>query len=203
MSSSNQFDDDRTLPLRRLGYLLQAAGGLIALTILGVGWLVADAMADQAETLAQATAQAVALSHRGAQVRDQHSELTDKVKSAQQQVQDAQNRLGVGPQESRFIAKLTDLAEHCGLDVSDVRPGGTTPQGSYGVLELQFSAEGNYDSLCSLLSAMNELPRICHLGGMNVTVVDAAAGKLRIELKLQLLFSTINPEPNSGTETRA
>src|SRR5687767_12670972 len=106
-----------------MSYLLQSGAGLIALIILGTGWLIAEALGNHSESLSQSTEQAIALQSRGEQILQQHSELTSKVRAAQEDVKQAQTRLGMGPQESRFIAQLTDLAEEFGLDVSNVRPG--------------------------------------------------------------------------------
>ena len=203
MSASNQFDDDRALPLRRLSYLLQGGAGLIALLILGIGWLLANVMADRASDLDQAAEQAVALRSRSRQIRNQFKVLTTKVKAAQEDVEQAQARLGVGPQESRFIAQLTDLAEQYGLEVAEIRPGSTSLHASFGILELQLSGTGSYDGLCSFLAAMDKLPRICHVAGMNVGVMDAEAESLRIDLKMQLLFSLPTAEPASRTEKQA
>ena len=203
MNPSNQFDDDRALPLRRLNYLLQGGAGIIALIILGTGWLIADAMASHAHDLDRSAEQAMALRARGKQIRERHSNLTSKVKAAQEDVEQAQTRLGIGPQESRFIAQLTDLTEQYGLEVSQVRPGSTSLHGSFGTLELQLSCDGQYEGFCQFLAAMEKLPRICHISGMNIAVIDAASGRLNIELKLQLLFALPPPEPNGEKEKNA
>ena len=203
MASYNQFDDDRGRPLRRMSYLLQSGAGLIALIILGTGWLIAEALGNHSESLSQSTEQAIALQARGEQILQQHSELTSKVRAAQEDVKQAQTRLGMGPQESRFIAQLTDLAEEFGLDVSNVRPGGVSLHGTFGVLELQASCDGSYNGLCSFLAALNEMPRICHVSGMNVVAVDQQTGNLRFELKLQLLFALPSAGPETSMEKQA
>lgn len=174
--------------------MLQIAAGVAALAILGAGWFVANSLSSRASDLEQSTAQAVAIADRDAQIREQHADLTTRVKAAQLAVAEAQSRLGDSPQESRFIAQLTDLSEEAGLNVSNVQPGATTVHGSVGILELKMSCDGTYEGLCSFLTALDKLPRICHVSGMNTSSIDSQTGELRIDLQLQLLFALPAPQ---------
>jgi Tfp pilus assembly protein PilO len=186
----SQFDEDRHRPLHWLNCGLQVTAGAVALTILTVGWLVGSAASSHIENLELSRMQATALALREGEVRRHSTDLATRIDATQKAIALAQARLGNTPQESRFVAQLTDLAEQAGLDVSTVRPAAPSVSGSLGVLELQLSCDGSYDSFRSFLMLIDKLPRVSHINGMHVVLADPQKETLRVDLQLQLLFSS-------------
>jgi Tfp pilus assembly protein PilO len=188
------FDDDRQRPLRWLGIGLQLGAGAVAIAILGSGWLIASSLSGHREQQEQLRDQARALATRDTLIREQHETLAARVRNTQHDIAAAEERLGTSPHESRFIAQLAELSEAAGLEVSSVRPGSTVHHGSVAVLELQMSCDGTHASLCSFLDQLNDLPRLCHVSGMKISLADSETGTLRIEFQLQLLFAPLEPK---------
>jgi Tfp pilus assembly protein PilO len=203
MSAINNFDHDRQRSLRWLNRGLHLGAAVLALVILAIGWCVGQGLSVHRRNLIAMEQEAAECLGRHAQIRAHHRQLTERLQATTASTDGLTARLTTGPQESRFIAQLADLAESSGLHIASSRPGRLAEYDSFGELELRVSGTGSYRSLCTFLDGLNEMPRLCHVVGMEVSVVDPTGDSLRVELQLQLLFSLPPKTPTPVAEVKA
>jgi Tfp pilus assembly protein PilO len=203
MSATNSFDHGRQQTLRWLNRGLHLGAAGVALVILLIGGAVARGLASHTSQLVAMEQEAAACIARNDQIRARHRDLTERLQHTTDATRQLSARLTEGPQESRFVAQLADLAESTGLEIAASRPGRVVEYDSFGELELRVSGTASYSGLCRFIDGLNEMPRLCHVIGMEVSSVDPTGDSLHVELQLQLLFA-LPPKPAApSTEVKA
>lgn len=106
--------------------------------------------------------------------------------------------LPAGPREAELIAQLADIGKASGLEINSFRPGHKTEHADLGQLELRLSATGPFSGLCRFLSELPTLPRLCHVGGLEISPLDEAGATIAAELQLHVLFRSqlAPPQPH-------
>lgn len=92
------------------------------------------------------------------------------------------------PQESRFLAQLSQLAESACLQISDFRPGPAEDGETLKRIEVRLSGTGSYVCLCEFLHGLDSLPRLTHVSELIVSPVNAD-GVYPISMSLAIFFA--------------
>ena len=95
----------------------------------------------------------------------------------------------MGPQESRLIAQLSDLAHTAALEIRDFRPGRKQDcRKGISDLELRILCEGSFESLCTFLEELRGLKRLCHIESIKISPLNQSGNKVNADFQVRLLF---------------
>ena len=183
---------DPNRKLRVLSWSLHGLGALIACAI-GlaaemVGYRPLDA---EVAGCARQTAELQGAIRDGERLRAEHARLRRDLASAREQSADLIERIPDQPQEADFLAQLSQLADDSGLKIQDYRPGVITPRSSYATMKVDVICAGDYESICTFLDGLAELPRHCTV--VRFEIDSASQGELySVELSQELYIATVD-----------
>lgn len=92
------------------------------------------------------------------------------------------------PQESRFLAQLSQLAESACLQISDFRPGPVEDDEALKRIEVRLSGAGSYICLCDFLHGLHSLPRLTHVSELAISPINEE-GVYPISMSLAIFFA--------------
>lgn len=92
------------------------------------------------------------------------------------------------PQESRFLAQLSQLAESASLEISDFRPGPVEDGEALKRIEVRLSGAGSYVCLCEFLHGLHSLPRLTHVSELAISTINED-GLYPISMSLAIFFA--------------
>ncbi len=98
------------------------------------------------------------------------------------------SRIPQEPQESDFLATLTELAAQSHLNVEFFSPGVTHTREKYQEMDIELQATGNYSSICQFLKGLNSIPRICNIGKLEINSLTQVPDRYTVQLSLRILF---------------
>jgi len=175
---------------------LSVIGGMLVASGLIGHWL-AEASTDHAFAREQASASIAQQAAIDRRLIDRRQSVAD----ATLECDAISASLPQGPQESRFIAQLANMAEESGVQIDDFRPGRKLDYGDgVGELELRLFCEGSYESFCTFLEQTRELKRLVHIASLRISPLDQSGNRVTAELQLRLLFSQSRPVGIAHTE---
>jgi Tfp pilus assembly protein PilO len=138
---------------------------------------------------------------RKAEIQLRRDSLCSELHGAKSEVAALEARLPQGPREAELIAQLADLGKASGLEINSFRPGHKAEHSELCQLELRLSANGPFSGLCTFLSDLPTLPRLCHVGGLELSPLDEAGTAIAAELQLNVLFRNQFAPPLPRSET--
>jgi len=176
--------------LRVLSWSLHGLGALIACAILLAAELVGYRPLDaEVAACARETAELQGVIQDGERLRAEHGRLRQELARARERSADLIERIPDQPQEADFLAQLSQLADDSGLKIRDYRPGVITLRSSHATMKVDMICAGNYESICTFLDGLAELPRHCTV--VRFQIDSASQGELySVELSLELYVAT-------------
>ena len=92
------------------------------------------------------------------------------------------------PEESRFLAQLSALADESQLSIQNFRPG--PPEDTHNVkrIRVQLSGAGSYECICTFMDGLQALPRLTHVSRLTIDPVDSS-GMYPVQLELSIFFA--------------
>lgn len=163
------FADDHRTVLRRMTsirWVIRVSALLLALAIIGVGWI-GDAMLKRhLASLKRDHADAVALIKNRDSIHGHHTELQNQLATARNEYQSLLRRIPTTASEGGFLRELSLIAAECELTIRDFRPGRVSIHPTHSEKQIQLRAEGDHVSLCRFLAALqstNRMSRVSHL----------------------------------------
>ncbi|MGH7128193.1 MAG: type 4a pilus biogenesis protein PilO [Planctomycetaceae bacterium] len=169
--------------LRATAWLLHAAGLGVTLALCAAGWLcVLGPITTQTDDARQRLDAARSLLKSDAAVRRRNVSLHAQHDGLESQSRQLLSRMPETPEESEFLAQLTQLAVRTGVLLREFQPSAAAANDSFQELEIRVSAESDYESLCRFLAGVNDLPRLCRLTALDLAVADDPGGPYRVEM---------------------
>ncbi|MFN0195858.1 MAG: type 4a pilus biogenesis protein PilO [Planctomycetaceae bacterium] len=98
------------------------------------------------------------------------------------------SRIPLEPQESDFLAALTELAGKSQLNVEFFSPGVTHSREKFQEMDVELQATGNYSSICQFLNGLNTMPRICNISKLEINSLAQIPGHYTVQISLRILF---------------
>ena len=172
--------------------LLVTAGVVLAALFLGIRPIEEQ----EARLLAKAAQLATALDIEAA-VQAEHTLLAAKRQAADVKVQELLDRIPNVPRESDFLGQITTLASEVGLSIVDYRPGTATEKQGYKQMTLTLSSDGSYESVCSFLHKLNELPRLNRVTTLDIAPVNVQ-NQYQMMMTLTIFFAPDSQLPTAG-----
>lgn len=126
---------------------------------------------------------------RADEVRATNKKLLSERSVLDERYAEVTARIPSHPDESGFLAQVTELARRAGIRVEGFRPGALRTQGRYGELEIGVTAVGDYQSLCRFLHGLPELSRFCHLVSLDVDASSQTGGSVPMSMQLRIYFN--------------
>jgi Tfp pilus assembly protein PilO len=160
-----------------------AAGGLVAAA---VGLFFVPLTRDAAGVEQQVTV-SEGFVQTAERIRTENADLKRRAAELETQMAGLMARIPDKPQESEFLANLATLAGETGLTIREYRPGVVTRKEKYDELEIELSAQANYESLCRFLSGMQSLSRLCQISQLEIKT-DEDTG-YSIDMELHVFFA--------------
>ncbi|HUQ71766.1 MAG TPA: type 4a pilus biogenesis protein PilO [Planctomycetaceae bacterium] len=149
----------------------------------------------QRET-AQLTAEAAELRtliHQTSKITQTRQQLERQLVEKESTTADLLKRMPVSPQESEFLAQVSQLANEAGLEIVDYHPGAVEPLESHHEMEVKISARGDYAAVCRFLNGSSEMPRLCRL--IQLAIGSESSGDmLSVDLTFRIYFAP-SPAP--------
>ena len=191
------FDPNRKL--RVLSWSMHGLGALvacaIALTAELAGFRPLDA---EVAACTRRTVELRAAIGDDERLRAEHARFHQELDTARGQSAELIERIPDQPQEADFLAQLSQLADDSGLKIRDYRPGVLIPKTSYATMKVDLICAADYESLCTFLDGLADLPRHCTV--IRLAVDSASPAKpYSVELSLELYVATADrPDAHTG-----
>lgn len=186
----------RPLPASRA---VDAAGVAACALLLGLAYLVG--LAPRLRERAEAVQQRADLEMG----RQEVARLEDERRALQARAADLESKLASGPlRPSRAsevngrVQAIVELAEQCGLRISQLSPGSPVPGDRFVVVPLKARGTGGYAALTSLISTLHE--RFPDTAVAALTLTGSAAGDATPEFSVEFAWYTA---PDGTTVTAA
>ena len=186
------FPADPNRKLRLVSWSLHGLGALIACAIGLAAELVGYRPLDvEVAACARQTAGLQEVIQDGGRLRAEHARLRQELALAREQSADLIKRIPDQPEEADFLAQLSQLADESGLKIRDYRPGVITPRSSYATMKVDLSCAGNYESICTFLEGLAELPRHCTVVRFEIDS-SSQVELYSVEISLELYVATVD-----------
>ena len=180
-------DRDRRTLLTE-GWLLHAAGFAVTVGLaVVVGAVILQPVHSQNQQIAAENASLDQLLKSAPEIRDASQELRRKIAQAEEHNVRLAARVPRTPHEADFLGQMTALAHQVELDIHDYRPGVIRLLENHGEMEVQFNAQGTYESICRFLRRTEELPRLCQISRLEIKA-PATGDKTHIDVTLLIFF---------------
>ncbi len=105
-----------------------------------------------------------------------------------QRLEDLKTQIPNTPEESRFLAQLTQLAEESKLGIQNFRPGRAEDSNHLKRIRVQLKGIGTYECLCQFLNGLSSLPRLTQVSTLHVDPADIA-GRYPVTMELSIFFA--------------
>jgi len=122
------------------------------------------------------------------EVDGRNAELNSHLASLESHLTELEARIPETAGESDFLAQLARLASRTEVQIRDYRPGAVVDRGSYNDIEISFSANGRYESICRFLAGLESLERLCKVTGLDVAALDDPNQSYPFEVTLSIYF---------------
>ena len=175
--------------LKKLQWIIHACGAVsVGLTAMVAYWL----FFIQTESYARTWQQTY---ETDTELINQEHEIHNQLQDARQELEQLEERLSEltalipdRPEESHFLAQLSELAATTGLQIRDFRPGDSEQSNQVHQLSVQLTGSGDYECLCHFLDGIQSLERLTHVSRLKV---DPAAedGLHPVDMKLTIFFA--------------
>lgn len=181
---------------RQLAACVQAGGLVVTAIIALTSNLVFNSTSSETE------ASLAELIRNNQQLLQQRADVTSAVEEAEcelfamnQRLHEISALIPEAPEESRFLAQLSRLANDCDLRIRNFRPNPAEPEDQLRRIRVQLKGAGQYECICAFLDGLQELPRLTQVSRFRIDPLDADE-LYPIELELSIFHSNSNvPHP--------
>jgi Tfp pilus assembly protein PilO len=101
------------------------------------------------------------------------------------------------PEESLFLAQLSELATESVLTIHNFRPGPPEENDRVQRIRVQLTGEGSYQGICTFLHGLRTLPRLTHVSNLHIDPITIK-GTYPLSMELSIFFAA----NAGGTVTR-
>lgn len=105
-----------------------------------------------------------------------------------QRLEELKAQIPNGPEESRFLAQLSKLAEEAELGIRNFRPGPAEDSNDVKRIRVKLSGVGSYECLCRFLDGLQSLPRLTHVTTLKIDPADSD-GQYPVDMELSIFFA--------------
>jgi Tfp pilus assembly protein PilO len=181
--------------LRTVSTGLNIAGAVFTAAVVIVGlWSLWGPLTRPADNASQRMEALQGLLRDEGRLRTEHARLCQQLEAARQKDEALRNRIPDGPQEADFLAQVSRAAGEVGLQITDYRHSGITGGKLCSAMRVELSCEGDYQSICSLLDRLQELPRYSTVARLEINSI-APQAKCLAKICLELYFFVGDRQP--------
>jgi hypothetical protein len=175
--------------LHRLDWSIRIAGLLISMGLVLIAYLSVYRALDRESSRIHHQIRAARLFlGTTEEVDGRHVESSSRLGVLEAHLTELETRIPEAAGESDFLAQLAQLASRSKVQIHDYRPGAVVDRGSYNDMEISFSANGRYESICRFLAGLESLERLCKVTGLDVASVDDPDQPYPFEVTLSIYF---------------
>lgn len=173
---------------KKLDYALHGGGLAIAILLACAGyWFACRPVRDDRDEALARSVKIAELLGEADHLRAQHAEVTKSLAEAHRREEELLARVPDEAGEAEFLGQVSRLAKDVGMGLSDYHPGPVQPRGDCSTMEVALTCQGNYDSLCRFLDGLGRLPRLVHLGRLEIHAPEGDARRTALA-KLVIYF---------------
>jgi len=191
--------DSNDRKLMVLGWLFHL-GGLVTLVLGGcvyqfvISGSITHRQTANAEEIARL--EAVLETERGTE-RD-FARLQAELVRLEASAEAARQRIPETPQESEFLAQISEAANEKGLQIQNFTRGAVTVLETHSQLQIRLTGQGDYASICGFFEKMANFSRVATVSNMNLSI-PADSEIYPLDMTLTLYFGARAPQGgNSG-----
>jgi Tfp pilus assembly protein PilO len=105
----------------------------------------------------------------------------------------ARQRIPETPQESEFLAQISEAARDKGLAINNFTRGAVTVLETHSQLQIRLTGEGDYASICGFFETMASFSRVATVSQMNLSV-PADSDIYPLDMTMTLYFGARAPQ---------
>lgn len=109
----------------------------------------------------------------------------------------ARQRIPEMPQESEFLAQISEAAREKGLSIDKFTRGSVAVLETHSQLQIRLTGEGNYASICGFFESMSKFSRVATVSQMNLQV-PSDSEIYPLDMTLTLYFGAKGRGGNRG-----
>ena len=123
-----------------------------------------------------------------AELTEQRENTECELYALKQRLEELKAQIPNAPEESRFLAQLSKLAEESQLGIRHFRPGPPEDSNDVRRIRVQLSGVGSYECLCRFLNGLNSLPRLTKVSMLKVEPPNSER-QYPVNLELSIFFA--------------
>jgi Tfp pilus assembly protein PilO len=186
--------------LQRLRWTVHGCGALVTVLIVFTAWWIAFY---QTETDVQSWRASLAedslLLNDEPRLRSQLRDSTRELQTLEGRLNELTALIPDRPEESLFLAQLSELASSTKLQIRDFRPGGVQQSNEVMQLSIQLTGTASYECLCRFLDGLQSLRRLTQVSQLKVSP-GVTEGIYPVEMELTIFFANQNDAAESTTK---
>ena len=179
------------LKIETYGWALHGAGiAAVAVCAVAAELLVYAPIAAEAQALTQQSDQYASFLENGEAIRTRHAELSARLLEKETRLTQLYKQIPDTARESDFLEQLSKLAGDGELVIHKYRPRPPITKERHSEMEIELSAQGGYEGICQFLNGLGELPRVCRVSTLQISVPPSGSADYTIELTLRIYFAS-------------
>lgn len=124
-------------------------------------------------------------------VRKSHESLRKQVDAEESRLQDAIEKIPQTPQESNFLAQLSQLSRTCGVSIRQFSRGELSDEQTHSGMEIKLAAQATYPAICRFLAGLAELQRLCHIRRLAISSPTSDQAEYPVEMTLRIFYASL------------
>ena len=184
-------DSKPKLKLQTYGWALHGAGiAAVVACAVAAELLVYAPIAAESEELTNQSDEYAAFLQNGDAIRTRHADLSARLLDKETKLTQLYKQIPDTARESDFLEQLSKLANDGELVIHKYRPRAPVTQERHSEMEIELSAQGGYEGICKFLNGLGELPRVCRVSTLQISVPSSGSVDYTIELTLRIYFAS-------------
>ncbi|WP_166831006.1 type IV pilus inner membrane component PilO [Thalassoroseus pseudoceratinae] len=161
-------------------------GGLVLGIVVATVWTVLSPLADARSDLAMEIDTHRAILAQTDKIHSDFREMTSQMEAQRRQLQQLTRMVPDRPSESEFLAQLSDLANHSGVQLLQFEPQRSISHDPHSEISVRCSAQATYPALCRFLLGLNDLPRLTDVTRLVIRQSQSPDDTSRLSMELEI-----------------